>query len=87
MPRRLLRDHEVAIDTWRYLDEPDDSFDSLDGRRNFALRHRGSDYFSKGRKAVHRAAERNLVPLLAVLIDAEDADVADMVVATRVHAA
>jgi len=30
MPRRLLRDHEVAIDTWRYLDEPDDSFDSLD---------------------------------------------------------
>src|SRR5262245_729574 len=33
------------------------------------------------------AADLDLVPLLAVLVDAEDADVADVVVAARVHAA
>ena len=34
-----------------------------------------------------RAADRHLVPLAAVLVDAEDADVADMVVAAGVDAA
>src|SRR6185369_10466169 len=33
------------------------------------------------------AADLDLVPLLAVLVDAEDADVSDMVVAAGVHAA
>jgi hypothetical protein len=33
------------------------------------------------------AAQRNLIPLLAVLVDAENADVGDMVVAAGVHAA
>ncbi len=38
-------------------------------------------------EAVGRAAEGDLVPLLAVLIDAEDADVPDVVVAAGIHAA
>ena len=38
-------------------------------------------------EAAGRAAEGDLVPLLAVLIDAQDADVPDVVVAAGIHAA
>src|SRR2546430_9721183 len=60
---------------------------SLDGRRDFVLRHRRTDDFTERGEAVRRAAEGDLVPLLAVLVDAEDADVADVVMAAGVHAA
>ncbi len=30
MPRRLLRDRRIAVDEWRYLDEPADDPDRLD---------------------------------------------------------
>src|SRR5439155_10404556 len=43
--------------------------------------------FRSGTRLTLVSADLDLVPLLAVLIDAEDADVADMVVAAGVHAA
>ncbi len=43
--------------------------------------------FTEGRDAAGRAAERDLVPLLATLVDAEDADVPDVVMPTGIHAA
>ena len=52
-----------------------------------AARERRADHLAERRVVALRAAERDLVPLLAVLVDAEDADVADVVVAARVHAA
>ena len=48
---------------------------------------RRADHLAERRVVALRAADRYLVPLLAVLVDAEDADVADVVVAARVHAA
>ena len=61
--------------------------DALDGGGDLRLRHRGPDDLAQCGEAVGRAAEGDLVPLLAVLIDAEDADVPDMVVAAGIHAA
>ena len=67
------------------LDQP------LNHVRHVRGRERRTDRFAQpGRHAVHAAlvpADLDLVPLLAVLVDAEDADVADMVVAAGVHAA
>src|SRR4051812_42849813 len=60
---------------------------ATDGARDFAFRHRRPDDVAERDLAGGRAAERDLVPLLAVLIDAEDADVTDMMVAARIHAA
>src|ERR1700682_4572611 len=65
----------------RRLDNP------LDGRCDFVLRYRRTDDFTQRSEAVRRAAEGNLVPLLAMLVDAEDADVADVVMPAGVHAA
>ena len=53
---------------------------------------RGADDLADGAAAASRirtirATHRNLVPLLAILVDAEDADVAGMVVAAGIHAA
>src|ERR1700733_11679122 len=64
-----------------------DLHDPLDGCRNFVLRHRRPDHLAERGKAVHRAAQRNLVPLLAVLIDAQDADVPDVMMSAGVHTA
>src|SRR5579871_3601139 len=60
---------------------------SPDGRCNLVLPHRRSEYLTERREAVGRAADADLIPLLAVLIDAEHADVADMVMAAGIHAA
>src|SRR5438067_5834904 len=60
---------------------------------HLSARDRGADHFAKrGLRATRPnlalvAADLDLVPLLAVLVDAEDADVADVVVAAGVHAA
>src|SRR5579863_2475369 len=51
------------------------------------LGHRGTDHLAQRGRGGRRAADRDLIPLLAVLIDAEDADVADMMVPTGIHAA
>src|SRR6185436_5457390 len=63
----------------------DDAFDGID---DLVERDRRADDFAERRvRAAGRAAERDLVPLLPALIDAEDADVADRVVTAAVHAA
>src|SRR5579871_3716739 len=59
--------------------------DALDGRRDLHLRDGWSDHFTECGKAVHRATERDLIPLLAVLIHPENADVPDVVVSASVH--
>src|SRR5512145_619841 len=61
--------------------------DALDRVHDLVERDRRPDDFAERRVcAAGRAAERDLVPLLAALVDAEDADVADRVVAAAVHA-
>src|SRR4051812_43191832 len=63
----------------------------LDEARNDVGHVRGgerrADDLAQGRAVALAAADRHLVPLGAVLVDAEDADVADVMVAARVHAA
>src|SRR3984957_3419882 len=61
--------------------------DALDGFRHGAVRDRGPDHLTQGGKAVDRAAERDLIPLLAVLLHAQDADVSHMVMTAGIHAA
>src|SRR5580704_1494860 len=56
-------------------------------RSHCGLRHRGSDDFPERDLSAGRAAKRNLIPLLAALFDPEDADMADVVMATGIHAA
>src|SRR5438128_1405665 len=65
---------------------------ALDDIRHLGPRERRAEHFAK--RCLHARANLalvsaylNLVPLLAVLIDAQDADVAHMVVAAGVHAA
>src|ERR1700761_9731066 len=58
----------------------------LDRRGDFALRHGRPDHLAEGGKAIHRATERNLVPLFTMLIHTENADVSHVVVAAGVHA-
>src|SRR5579862_6996584 len=59
---------------------------SLDRRSHFVLPNRRSEHLTERREAVGRATEADLIPLLAVLIDAEHADVTDMMMAAGVHA-
>src|SRR5438874_514431 len=68
------------------LDQP------LDDVRYLGPRERWAEHFAK--RSLHARADLalvsahfNLVPLLTVLIDTEDADVAHMVVTTGIHAA
>ena len=49
--------------------------------------HRRADDLADAGVVALAAADRDLVPLLAVLVDAEDADVADVMVAAGVDAA
>ena len=58
-----------------------------DGVGNLLLGHRRADDLAQRRRRGRRAADGDLVPLLAVLIDAENADVADVVMAAGIHAA
>src|SRR5258708_5717263 len=51
-----------------------------------ARRERGADDLAQRRRFALRAADRTLVPLRAVLVDAEHADVANVVMAAGVHA-
>jgi hypothetical protein len=59
----------------------------VDCVRHRAGRDRGPDDRAKGRVLVGAAADGDLIKLLAALVEAEDADVADMVMATGVDAA
>src|SRR6516165_1586579 len=61
--------------------------DPADRARHLRLRQTGSEPVAERRVLVRRAAERELEELLAALVDAEDADVADVVVPAGVHAA
>src|SRR6516165_11434065 len=61
--------------------------DTLERRCDLILWHRGTDHLAERSGAVRRAAEADLVPLLAVLVDAEYADVTDVMVPAGVHAA
>src|SRR5579883_590950 len=61
--------------------------DALEGRRDLALGDARADDLPERGEAVDRAAEGDLVPLLAVLIDTEDPDVADVVMPAGIHAA
>src|ERR1700676_230237 len=51
------------------------------------FRHRWADDFAKRRRTGRRTADGDLIPLLAVLIDAENPDVADVMMAASVHTA
>src|SRR5262245_42200832 len=63
----------------------DDPFDRI---HDLVERDRRADHFAERRVlSAGRAAERDLVPLLAALIDTEDADVTDRVVTAAIHAA
>ena len=46
--------------------------------RHVGARERGADHFAQRCVIALRAANRNLIPLFAVFIDAEDADVTDV---------
>src|SRR5687768_14819421 len=60
---------------------------AFDGFSDIGMRDRRTDHLTDRRIAtVTRTAERDLVPLLATLIDAENADVTDRVMAAAVHA-
>src|SRR5712692_1205537 len=50
------------------------------------LGHRGTDDLSQGCIVARRAADGDLVPLLAALIDAENADVTHMMMSAGIHA-
>src|SRR5215475_9227622 len=76
-------DEALALDAQRTVALDD----ALDGRGHLVLWHGGTDDLAERGDAGRRAAEADLVPLLTVLVDAEHADVTDMVVAAGVHAA
>src|SRR5690242_15301965 len=57
-------------------------------RGHFGFCNRGSDDTAeRSQISVSDTAQGNLIPLFAVLIDAEDADVADMMMTAGIHAA
>ena len=61
--------------------------DAVDDGRHLAGRERRADDLADAGQIALRAAERYLVPLAAVLVDAENADIADMMMAAGVDAA
>src|SRR5690242_10127883 len=63
------------------IDEP------LHDVRHLVRGKRGADDLAERGGVALRAADGDLVPLRAVLVDAEDADVADVVLSARIHAA
>src|SRR5262245_3525002 len=59
---------------------------------NLVPRERGADHLAEGRRRARAgeplvSADGNLIPLLAVLVDAQDPDVTDVVVAAGIHTA
>src|SRR5215475_4982521 len=63
-----------------------DVHDALDRGGDLTLRYRRSDDFTERGEAVGRAAETDLVPLLAMLVDAQHADMPDVVMPAGIHA-
>src|ERR1700733_234624 len=59
---------------------------ALDRVGDLPLRHRRADDGAQGSIRAGGAADGDLIPLFAALIDAEDADVADVMVTAGVHA-
>src|SRR5690606_3614104 len=60
----------------------------IDRLCGFSVRHGRTDNLTERRVGAARGtADRDLIPLLAALIDAEDPDVADVVVPACIHAA
>src|SRR5690242_16762124 len=60
--------------------------DARDGLGHLGLRHRRPDHLAERGDATGRTTDGDLVPLQAVLVDAEDADVPDVMVAAGIHA-
>src|SRR5271155_3937617 len=60
--------------------------DLADGIRDLLLRHRRSDDLAQRRGRLGGAAKGDLIPLLAVLVDAQDADMPDVMMAAGIHA-
>src|SRR5580692_8470511 len=58
-----------------------------DGVGHLLFRHRRADDIPQRRRSGGRSADGDLVPLLAVLIDPENANVADVMMAAGIHAA
>ena len=61
--------------------------DALDGIRDLFIGDRGPEQLTQRRVLVGLAAQRDLVEFLAVLFDAEEADMADMMMAAGIDAA
>src|SRR6185503_3380142 len=61
--------------------------EALDHVGHLVRRERRADDLAERRVVTLRAADRHLVPLGPVLVDAEHADVPDVMLAARVHAA
>src|SRR5262249_6254845 len=61
-------------------------YDVLHRVTALAVRHRGPEQRAQFRVLVGTAADRPLIIFLAVLLDAENADVADVMLAARVDA-
>ena len=59
----------------------------FDDIRHFVLRERRADDLAQRRRIALRPADGDLVELRPLLVDAENADVADVVVAAGIHAA
>ncbi len=86
---RLQADPVEGVDeTFRADPQVGEGFDDpFDHRRHLGSAERWPDHLAQRAVLALGAAEGDLVPLAAVLVDAEDADVADVVVAAGVHAA
>ena len=66
--------------------QADVSFDEFGHHiRHIGRRERGADHFAKARLIPLATTNRDLVPLFIVLIDAQNANVAHMVVAAGIH--
>src|SRR6202012_5455696 len=76
--------HE-ALAALTFLEEGVDQ--GVDGRRNLVVTQRGAQHVAQRRVLRARAAQGELIVFLTLLIDAQDADVAHVVVAAGVDAA
>src|SRR4030088_1129045 len=80
--------HRVDEEFFRTVAQRQIGFDNvLDHVGDFGIGHRGPDQRAHLRVFVGTAADRDLVKFLAVLFDAENADVADMMMAAGIDAA
>src|SRR4029079_17786952 len=83
-------DTAVGVDEFFLWVEPEAEIgldDLLDGVGDLLRREAAADDFADRRVLVGGAAQRHLIELGALLLDAEDADMADMVMAAGIDAA